>query len=301
MKIEYIKAKQILIRNKNPENWFGVHYNMNAYRGCQHNCIYCDSRSDCYQIKNFTDLIVKTNAPELLDHELAIKKKKVTIGNGSMSDPYIPAEKHIRLTEKILKVVLKHKFPFHIITKSDLIIRDLEILKEINKTFLSVCFTLTTCVDSMALKVEPKAPLPTNRLQALEILSKNNIYTGVLFQPVLPYLLDNKENISDLVKKCADSGAKFIIPWFAVTLRTGQKEYFFDRLGEISPELKQLYQNKFNYQYVCYSEKSKELYRYFEYQCKKYNIAYKMQDIENFNKTSPYKQMTIFDIMDVED
>ena len=150
MKIEYISAKSILVRNNSPEKWFGVKYNMNVYRGCQHDCIYCDSRSDCYQIQNFDNLIIKNNASELLEQELSKKKKKVTIGTGSMSDPYIPAEKHICLTQKVLKVIIKHKFPFHINTKSDLILRDLYLLREINKTFLSVCFTITTCDDILA-------------------------------------------------------------------------------------------------------------------------------------------------------
>ena len=296
MKIEYIEAKQILIRNNNPENWFGIHYNINPYRGCQHDCIYCDSRSDCYQIKNFKDLIVKTNAAELLDKALSVKKRKVTIGTGSMSDPYIPAEKHIKLTEKILQVINKYSFPFHLITKSDLILRDIELLKEINKTFLSVCFTITTCNQSLASIIEPKAPSPERRLIAIEQLSKNDIYTGILFQPILPHLLDNEDNIKELVKKAYEHGVKFIIPWFAVTLRNGQREYFFDKLGKISYELQSSYQTEAKDLYVFNSPRAKDLYRYFEYQCQNLKIAYKMEDVLNYNKLRPYKQMTIFDL-----
>ncbi|MDD4155578.1 MAG: radical SAM protein [Candidatus Cloacimonetes bacterium] len=296
MKIDYVEAKQILIRNKSPENWFGVHYNVNPYRGCQHNCIYCDSRSDCYQINNFNDLIVKTNAAELLDDALFSKRRKVTIGTGSMSDPYIPAEKHIKLTEKILKVIIKHSFPLHIVTKSDLILRDLELLNEINKTFVSVCFTITTCNNSLAQIIEPKAPTPDKRLKAIEELSKNNIYTGILFQPILPYLLDNEANIKDLIDKASDHGAKFIIPWFAVTLRTGQREYFIDKLGQISSELQLKYQEETKNLYIFNSPRTKELYKYFEFKCQEANLLYKMKDILNFNKLKPYKQMTIFDI-----
>ena len=223
MKIEYINAKSILVRNNCPENWFGVHFNMNVYRGCQHDCIYCDSRSDCYQISNFSDLIIKSNAADLLDKELFRKRRKVTIGTGSMSDPYIPAEKHVRLTEKVLKIIIKHRYPFHIITKSDLILRDIDLLKEINKIFLSVCFSITTCNDALAAKIEQKAPSPTRRLQAIQKLSENGIYTGVLFQPVLPYLLDFEENIKETVYNVSHSGGRYIIPWFGVTMRKGQK------------------------------------------------------------------------------
>ena len=300
MKIEYVNAKQILVKNKNPENWFGVHYNMNIYRGCQHDCIYCDSRSDCYQIENFNDLTVKMNAAQLLEETLSKRKKKVTIGTGSMSDPYIPAEKHIKLTEKILKIILKYKYPFHIITKSDLILRDIELLKEIQKTFLSVCFTITTCNDELAQKIEPKAPLPSKRLKALQLLSEEGIYSGILFQPVLPFLLDNEENITDLIYNVAVCGGKFIIPWFAVTMRQGQKEYFLNRLDIINPGLKRKYLETYNNQYICNSLRNNELYKFFEKKCKQYKIHYKMQDINNYNKINPYRQMTIFDLINDE-
>ena len=296
MNIKYINAKGILVRNNSPENWFGVHFNMNVYRGCQHDCIYCDSRSECYQIENFADLIIKQNAAELLDHELTKKRRKVTIGTGSMSDPYIPAEKYLCLTEKVLKVVVKHKYPFHIITKSDLIVRDLDLLKEISKTFLSVCFTITTCNDDIASKIEPKAPLPSKRLKAIQTLSENGIYTGVLFQPILPYILDSEENIDETVYNVAECGGKFIIPWFAVTMRKGQRDYFLNKLDESFPGIKEKYIRKFKNQYICNSENSNELYRYFENKCKQYKILYRMQDIQNYQKLNPFKQTTLFDI-----
>jgi len=298
MRIDYIDAKQILVRNNSPENWFGVHYNMNVYRGCQHECIYCDSRSECYQIESFNDLIVKRNAPVLLDNALASRKKKVTIGTGAMSDPYIPAEKHIRLTEKILNVIIKHKYPFHIFTKSDLILRDIDLLKEINKTFLSVCFTITTCDDDLATKIEPKAPSPTNRLDAIKALSDNGIYCGILFQPILPFILDNEENIADVVNKVTQAGGKYIIPWFAVTMRQGQREYFLEKLQQFSPEIKEMYEEQYHNQYVCKSAKSKKLFKYFETLCHENNIINKMQDIQTYQKLNPYKQVSLFEVID---
>ena len=297
MNIEYIEAKGILTKNTSPENWFGIHYNMNVYRGCQHDCIYCDSRSDCYNIYSFSDLIVKKNAVELLDTALQKMRKKVTIGTGSMSDPYIPAEKHLKITESILKIVIKYKYPFHITTKSDLIIRDLDLLNEINKTFLNVCFSLSTYDDKTALMVEPKAPSPTNRLKTLQQLSVNGIYTGVLFQPILPYMLDTEENIKETVYLVSECGGRFIIPFFAVTMRHGQREYFLEKLGHISKELKAKYETTFKSHYVCHCENSFALIKYFQAQCKKRKILYKMADIKTFKEDNNYKQMTLFDFL----
>jgi len=296
MKIDFIEAKSILVRNKSPENWFGVFYNLNVYRGCQHECIYCDSRSDCYQINSFHDLIVKNNAPELLDQALLTRRKKVTVGTGSMSDPYIPAEKHLFVTQKVLEVILKHGYPFHIITKSDLILRDIELLKQINKVFLSVCLTITTCDESISCKIEPKAPPPSRRLKAIETLSENGIYCGVLFQPILPYLLDTPENIEETVAKVSQAGGQFIIPWFAVTMRTGQREYFLTKLHSISPEIHDKYIRRYGDGYRCESERSKELYMHFEQVCQYHKIAYKMSEVLNYNKINPYKQGSLFDV-----
>jgi len=296
MKIDFINSKSILVRNKNPENWFGIYYNLNVYRGCQHECIYCDSRSNCYQIDSFHDLIVKSNAPQLLEQTLVNRRKKVTIGTGSMSDPYIPAEKHLFMTQKILQIIQRYGYPFHIITKSDLILRDLELLKQINNVFLSVCLTITTCDESIASQIEPKAPSPTRRLKVLETLSQNGIYCGVLFQPILPYLLDTEQNIEDTVRNVSQAGGQFIIPWFAVTMRAGQREYFLQRLHNISPTLKETYLQKYGDSYICESERSKDLYKHFERLCHRYNIAYKMSDILNYNRLNPYKQGTLFDI-----
>jgi DNA repair photolyase len=245
-------------------------------------------------------LIVKRNAAELLDKNLTTRRKKVTIGTGSMSDPYIPAEKQLCITENVLKTIIKHAYPFHIITKSDLIIRDIELLKEINKTFLSVCFTITTCDPELAHKIEPKAPNPSRRLAAIKQLSEAGIYTGVLFQPVLPFLLDTEENIEDTVHYVKKAGAKFIIPWFAVTTRKGQREHFFEKLKEISPEIYQKYRSTFPGEYVCTSPNSKKLYKFFEKCCKKYKIEYKMSDIINYNKLNPYKQMTFNELFTMD-
>ena len=158
--IREIQAKTLLAYVKQPDDWFGLKYNMNLYRGCQHRCIYCDSRSECYQIEHFDrDVLVKVNAIELLRKALAGKRIKGTIGTGSMNDPYMPVERYFNLTGQALEVIAEFRFPVHIITKSDLVLRDLDTLRTINTATLAmVSFTITTADDALARKLEPAAP-----------------------------------------------------------------------------------------------------------------------------------------------
>jgi DNA repair photolyase len=151
--IEEIKAKTILNHVKQPETWFGLKYNMNLYRGCQHQCIYCDSRSDCYRIEDFAKIQVKINALDLLEDVLPRKRVRGTIGFGSMNDPYMPVERDYRLTEKSLEIILVNEFPVHILTKSDLVLRDIELLMEISNVYAAVSFTITTADDELAKKI----------------------------------------------------------------------------------------------------------------------------------------------------
>jgi DNA repair photolyase len=152
---------------KQPDTWFGLKYNMNLYRGCQHQCIYCDSRSECYQIENFSDILYKENAIELLENELARKRVKGTIGTGSMNDPYMPVEKKLKLTRRALELIARFRFPVHIITKSDLVLRDLDLLQRINEVYTAVSFTITTADDQLAKKLEPGASPPSARFRAM--------------------------------------------------------------------------------------------------------------------------------------
>jgi len=171
--IHEIEAKKLLITNPHPSYWFGVKYYLNIYRGCMHGCIYCDTRSECYNIDNFdTDISVKTNAIELLKKELSSKRSKETIGFGSASDPYVQIEKKYELTKQALNVVKDFRFPLFLLTKSNLVIRDAEILRQINKqNYACVAFTITTADDNLAKIIEPHAPLPSQRFQAMSILA----------------------------------------------------------------------------------------------------------------------------------
>jgi len=209
-----IHSKTILNHVKQPDTYFGLKYNMNLYRGCQHQCIYCDSRSTCYQIENFADIRIKANAIELLEDVLPRKRVRGTIGTGSMNDPYMPIEAKVNLTSRALEVIARNGFPVHIITKSDLVVRDLETLKEINKAYAAVSFTITTSDDELAKKLEPGAPTTSARLEAIKTLSDAGILTGVTMQPILPFIEDTPENISSIVELAHQNGASYILPWF---------------------------------------------------------------------------------------
>lgn len=163
-----IIAKQLLSHSKKPDPWFGIRYNMNIYRGCQHQCIYCDSRSECYQIEDFNLLSVKENALDLLKKELYSKREKGTVGTGSMSDPYTISEAKLKMTRQALKIISDYRFPVHIITKSNLVNRDIDILKEITKTYVAVSFTVTIADDFIASKIEPGAPYPYRKVSSNE-------------------------------------------------------------------------------------------------------------------------------------
>ncbi|MTI56024.1 SPL family radical SAM protein [Geosporobacter ferrireducens] len=289
-----IRAKAILSRVKEPKKWFGVTYNMNIYRGCEHGCIYCDSRSECYGIEDFESVQIKTNAVELLEKELRNKRKKALIGTGAMSDPYTPIEKEYEMTRKSLKVIADYGFPLHINTKSDLILRDIDLLKSINRAFLSVAVTVTTCDDMLAKKIEPFAPKPTDRLKAMRKLSDQGIYTGVLLMPVLPFLQDSWKNIETVVKRAKECGAQFIIPWFGVSLRDRQRIYFYNQLDKHFPGIKKQYEDTYGDSYGCNAKKIKELYGRFRELCREYDVVYNMEMVKNYESSDEAEQLSFF-------
>ncbi len=274
--IKDITAKVLLNTVRQPDDWFGLKYNMNLYRGCQHQCIYCDSRSACYQIENFSDILVKANAIQLLRQELSRKRVKGTIGTGAMNDPYMPIEAQRELTRQALQVIAEHRFPVHIITKSDLVLRDLDILCEINQVYAAVSITITTADDRLGKKIEPGAPLVSERFTALRSLAKNGITTGVTMMPVLPFLEDDLDNIHQIVFRAHQAGAQYIIPAFGMTLRDRQREYYFQKLDLLFPGLKGKYKRKFGFQYQVSANNSKKLRHKFQEWCQELGIATRM-------------------------
>lgn len=279
--IKEIEGKVLLSKNKKPSEWFGTHYLFNIYRGCEHRCIYCDSRSLCYRINNFDDLIVKKNAAELIRKELKSKRKRGTIGTGSMSDPYTISEKKYMLTRKCLEVISEYRYPVHITTKSNMILRDIDILEEINKIYASVAVTITTSDDKLARIVEPASPSSTDRFKALGVLSSIGICTSITMMPILPFLEDTEENIKDIVNKASYYGVKYIVPWIGMSLRDRQRSYYYDALDKNFKGIRDKYEKKYGDRYICQAQNYKKLNYLLKDECTKHNILLKMPSYEN--------------------
>ncbi len=270
-------------------------HSMNIYRGCLHGCIYCDSRSKCYQFTHdFEDIEVKQNAPELLEEALRKKRKRCMIGTGSMCDPYIPIEKELNLMRRCLEIIDSHNFGATLITKSDLVLRDLDILTRINKkTKAVVQMTLTTADDELCRKIEPGVCPTSRRFEVLQACREAGIPTVVWFSPLLPFINDTRENIEGIVDYCARSGVQAIICFgIGLTLREGNREYFYAALVRMfSASLKNLYQKTFGYSYMCSSPHEHELMTYLAKLCRQHNIKLGTDSvfkwIEEFPETDP--------------
>ena len=266
--MHYVKAKGILSNNNG----------MNIYRGCEHGCIYCDSRSRCYNMNHaFEDIEVKINAPELLEQALKHKRKRCMIGTGSMSDPYMPLEKELKLTRKCLEIIDKYNFGFTLITKSDLVLRDLDLLKKINeKTKCVVQMTITTFDDELCRIIEPNVCVTSRRIEVLKILHENNIPTIVWMTPILPFINDNEENIMNILKACKKAGVYGIMTFgIGLTLREGDREYYYEKLDSYFPGLKNRYIRKYGNSYELKVPDEERLYKLLTSYCTANNIEYR--------------------------
>lgn len=294
--MDFIDSKTIVSGYSESSSWFGDNYNMNIYKGCCHGCIYCDSRSECYRIENFDIVRAKKDALALINKELRSKKRSGVIGTGAMSDPYNPFEREYKLTRGALELINTHGFGVSIITKSNLIVRDIDILKKIKEhSPVLAKITITTYDDTLCKRIEPSVAVSSERFSAIKELSSNGIFAGVLLMPVLPFLEDNEENIGSIVRMAYENGAKFIYPAFGVTLRQNQRDWFFKKLDENFPGVKQKYINQFGNSYECHSPKVKELWHLFKRECERYGILYKMQDIiEGYKKGYGANQLSLF-------
>lgn len=277
--MEYIPAKRLLIRNRDT-GWFGTDYTLNLYRGCCHGCIYCDSRSACYRIDGFDRVRAKENALPLLRDELRRKIRPGFVGLGSMSDPYNPYEAELQLTRRALELLDACQFGAAIATKSDLIARDIDVLSAMKEHVPVLCkVTVTTTDEALAAKLEPHAPSPARRLEAVRRLAEAGIFTGVLLMPVLPFLEDSADSVLAVTEAAARAGARFVYPAFGVTMRTGQREYFLQRLSEISPDLPGRYLRQYGDRYECPSPRAKALWEAFSRRCRKLGMLYQMKTI----------------------
>ena len=294
--MQTVPAKTIIARNY-ASQWFGTDYNMNIYRGCSHGCIYCDSRSDCYQIEDFDTVRCKKDALQIIERELSKKRIKGVIATGAMSDPYNPFEKQYQITRNALKLVDRYGFGIAIDTKSDLVVRDIDILRKIKRHSSAIVkITITSGEDTLSKKIEPYVAVSSLRFAAIKALSEAGLYCGILLMPVLPFIEDNAENILSIISQAKDNGAKFIYPAFGVTLRQNQRLYFYQKLDEEFPGLKEKYTETFGNAYQCNAPYADSLYKIFQQECEKVGILYNMQDIISGYKL-PYeaRQDTFFD------
>lgn len=255
---------------------------MNLYRGCSHGCIYCDSRSRCYHMEHaFEDIEVKENAVDLLENALRRKRKKCMIGTGSMTDPYIPLEMETGHLRKALHLILQYGFGFTVITKSDRILRDLDLLQKINETTKCVVqMTVTTADEELCRKIEPNVSSTRERFEALKRLRDAGIPTVVWMTPILPFINDTKENISRILDMCGEANVYGVICFgMGLTLRDGNREYFYEQLDRLFPRLKERYIRVFGNQYVAESPDSCCLMRLFHRMCGERGIVHDNEEI----------------------
>lgn len=277
---------------------------MNLYRGCSHGCIYCDSRSRCYQMNHaFEDIEVKENAVELLEGALKRKRQKCMIGMGSMTDPYIPLELELEHVRESLKLIERYGFGVTLITKSDRVLRDLDLLKKINeKTKCVVQMTLTNIDDGLSRKLEPGVCTTTRRFEVLKILRDAGIPTVVWMSPVLPFINDTRENISGLIDMCIEAKVKGIICFgMGLTLREGNREYFYENLDRLFPGIKEKYIKSYGNQYEIASPNHYSLMRLFHEKCGKHGIMHNNDEIfrylSEFEDKQAVEQMSLWDMM----
>ena len=286
--MHYVSSKSIL----------SARNGMNIYRGCSHGCIYCDSRSEVYGMNHdFQDIEIKQNSLELLKKEL-LKRPKAIIGCGSMSDPYIPLEKELGYTRNALKLIERYGFGFTCITKSDLILRDLDLLGKINeKTKVVVQMTLTTADDDLCSVLEPNVCSTSRRVEVLKTLNESNIPTVVWLCPVLPYINDTEDNINAIIDYCVECNVKGIICFgMGVTLRKGNREYFFTKLDKHFPGLKEKYIAKYGDAYSIPSPNNHNLMKIFKKRASDEGIMNNNDEIFRYLSDFPQKtrQSTLF-------
>ena len=295
--MHFVEAKGILTNS-------GGHVGMNIYRGCSHGCIYCDSRSTCYHFTNpFEDIEVKRNAPELLEAALRSKRKKCMIGTGSMSDPYMHCEEQLRLTRRCLEIILKYGFGVAVQTKSDRILQDIDLLDEINrKTKCVVQVTLTTYDDELCRIIEPNVCNTKRRIEVLEEMQRRGIPTIVWLSPILPFINDTEENIGKILDECVRTGVKGIICFgMGLTLREGDREYYYAALDKYFPGMKRKYIERYGNAYELPSPENDLLMRMFISVCRKNDILCTPDECFRYMNEFPERdvQMSLFDMEEI--
>ena len=293
MLMHFVKAKGILSSSNT----------MNLYRGCSHGCIYCDSRSKCYHMEHeFEDIEIKENAIELLESTLKRKRSKCMIGTGSMTDPYIPLESKLVNMRKALALADQYGFGFTLITKSARVLRDLDLLKAINsKTKCVVQMTLTTCDEDLCKKIEPNVSTTKERVEVLKRLYEAGIPTVVWLSPILPFINDTEENIRGIIKYCSEAKVYGVICFgMGLTLREGNREYFYEQLDQLFPRMKEKYIQTYGEQYQVNSPHNEALMKLFHQLCEDNGIIHGNSEIfqylNKFEEKNEMIQLSLFDM-----
>ena len=289
--MHFVKAKGILSADNG----------MNLYRGCLHGCIYCDSRSLCYQMDHaFEDIEVKENALELLEQALKRKRRRCMIGTGAMTDPYLPLEQKLQMTRGALELIGKYGFGVTVLTKSTLVLRDLDLLAQINRrTKAVVQMTLTTQDDALCRLIEPGVSVTSQRVTALKAFRDAGVPTVVWLCPILPFLNDTRENIEGTLASCVEAGVKGVLCFnMGLTLREGNREYFYAQLDRLFPGLKERYIRTYGNLYEINSPRNEELMRLFHETCEKAGMLHDVREIfaylHAFEEAMPASQLSFF-------
>ncbi|MBQ4321426.1 MAG: radical SAM protein [Oscillospiraceae bacterium] len=287
--MHFVKAKGILSASNG----------MNLYRGCSHGCIYCDSRSNCYGMDHaFEDIEVKENAPELLEDALRRKRSRCMIGTGAMCDPYMHCEEKLQLTRRCLEIIRRYGFGLAVQTKSDRILRDLELIREINTSAKAVVqMTLTTYDEDLCRILEPNVCTTKRRYETLCAFRDAGVPTVVWLSPILPFINDTEENLRGILRYCFDAGVKGIITWgMGVTLRDGDREYFYAALDRHFPGMKERYIRTFGNAYECDSPENPRLMEIFRTECEKHGVLHRLEDVFAYLREIPEEsgQLSLF-------
>ncbi len=295
--MEYVKTRTIMTKSDQGTRWFGIDYHMNLYKGCSYGCIYCDSRSDAYHIDNFDVVRSKVDALKILEEELASKQNKGVVSFGTLSDPYNKEEEIYEITRGALELIKRYEFGVSIDTKSDLILRDIDLLKEIQeKNNVIIKISVTAYEDDLARLLEPNVISSTRRFEVLKTLRENGIYAGILMTPVLPFITDSEDNIKTLVHKACENDAKFIYTKMGMTLRRRAREYYYEHIDKLYPGLSTDYKAVYEKNLVVNPLKYKDLLEVFVNECNKYHLLCDMSEIiKDYKRKIPTReQISLF-------
>jgi len=295
--MEYAPARQLLTPlHGSEDDFFYSDWNMNLYRGCCHGCIYCDSRSLCYHLDRFDTVRPKENALALLEKELRAKRRTGVITMGAMSDPYNPLEKELRLTRGALELMLRYGFGASFTTKSALCARDADVLSAISRrASVRVQLTVTCAEDDLCRRIEPNVSPTSERLRAIRTLSDAGVYTGIWLNPVLPFITDTEENIVSTLRLASEAGARFAVCFFGMTLRSGNREYYFDALERDFPGVRAKYLSTFGNAYECAAPNAQRLYEVFTQECQRLGLLWRFRDINTAMRQGQPEQLCLWD------